>query len=87
MKIQKNKDPKAIERVEILLKTYGLWEYINVYPKELSGGMRQRVALIRTLAVYPDVLLLDGPFSALDYQTRLLVSDDVYTIISNEHKL
>ena len=87
LEIQKNKDPKAIERVERLLKTYGLWEYRNMYPKELSGGMRQRVALIRTLAVDPDVLLLDEPFSALDYQTRLLVSDDVYKIISNEHKL
>ena len=87
LEIQKNKDPKAIERVERLLKTYGLWEYRNMYPKELSGGMRQRVALIRTLAVDPDVLLLDEPFSALDYQTRLLVSDDVYKIIRNEHKL
>lgn len=87
LEIQKNKDPKAIERVERLLKTYGLWEYRNMYPKELSGGMRQRVALIRTLAVDPDVLLLDEPFSALDYQTRLLVSDDVYKIIRKEHKL
>ncbi|MGL5312009.1 MAG: ABC transporter ATP-binding protein [Peptostreptococcaceae bacterium] len=86
LEIQKNKTPKAIERVEQLLKTYGLWEFRNMYPKELSGGMRQRVALIRTLAVDPDVLLLDEPFSALDYQTRLLVSDDVYRIIKNEGK-
>lgn len=86
LEIQKNKDPKSIERVETLLKTYGLWEFRNMYPKELSGGMRQRVALIRTLAVDPDVLLLDEPFSALDYQTRLLVSDDVYRIIKNEGK-
>ena len=81
LEIQKNKDPESIKRVETLLKTYGLWEYRNMYPKELSGGMRQRVALIRTLAVAPDILLLDEPFSALDYQTRLLVSDDVYRII------
>ena len=86
LEIQKNKDPESIKRVETLLKTYGLWEYRNMYPKELSGGMRQRVALIRTLAVAPDILLLDEPFSALDYQTRLLVSDDVYRIIKNEGK-
>ena len=86
LEIQKNKDHKGIERVEALLKTYGLWEFRNMSPKELSGGMRQRVALIRTLAVDPDILLLDEPFSALDYQTRLLVSDDVYRIIKNENK-
>ena len=86
LEIQKSKDSKSIERVENLLKTYGLWEFRNIYPKELSGGMRQRVALIRTLAVDPDIILLDEAFSALDYQTRLLVSDDVYRIIKNEGK-
>jgi NitT/TauT family transport system ATP-binding protein len=86
LEIQKNKDPKALERIERLLKTYGLWDYRNMYPKELSGGMRQRVSLIRTLAVDPDIMLLDEPFSALDYQTRLLVSEDIYKIIKNEKK-
>ena len=69
-----------------LLKKYGLNEFINCYPKNLSGGMRQRVALIRTLANNPDILLLDEPFSALDYQTRLAVADDVYNIIKAEKK-
>ncbi|MCH5151327.1 MAG: ABC transporter ATP-binding protein [Clostridiales bacterium] len=69
-----------------LLKKYGLWEFRKHYPQQLSGGMRQRAALIRTLATNPDLLLLDEPFSALDFQTRLEVCDDVYSIIKKEKK-
>jgi NitT/TauT family transport system ATP-binding protein len=65
---------------------YGLEEFMNHYPDSLSGGMRQRVALIRTLAINPDILLLDEAFSSLDYQTRLEVSNDVYKIIKKEKK-
>lgn len=79
-----NKDSK--DYVLNLLKTYGLNNFINSYPTSLSGGMRQRVALIRTLATKPDIILLDEPFSALDYQTRLAVSEDVYKIIKKEKK-
>ena len=69
-----------------LLRNYGLGDFMNKYPSSLSGGMRQRVALIRTLAINPDILLLDEPFSSLDYQTRLSLSDDLHKIIKNENK-
>ena len=77
---------KHRERIENLLKKYGLFDFKDKYPKQLSGGMKQRAALIRTLAMEPELLLLDEPFSALDFQTRLNVCDDVSDIISKEHK-
>ena len=69
-----------------LLNKYGLGEFKKNYPDQLSGGMRQRAALIRTLVMNPKILLLDEPFSALDFQTRLSVCDDVYKIIKAEGK-
>ena len=86
LEINKTLTKKNKEYVLNLLETYGLKDFINSYPENLSGGMRQRVALIRTLATKPDILLLDEPFSALDYQTRLAVSDDVYKILKKEKK-
>lgn len=76
---------QTTKRAEDLLRTYGLYEFRNKYPRQLSGGMRQRVALIRTLAAGPDILLLDEAFSALDFQTRLTVTDDVYRILKAEN--
>jgi NitT/TauT family transport system ATP-binding protein len=69
-----------------LLKTYGLYDFRKKHPRELSGGMRQRAALIRTLVTRPNLLLLDEPFSALDYQTRLRVAEDIGSIIRREKK-
>ena len=79
-------DEKSRERTMKLLKTYELYEFRDKYPSQLSGGMRQRAALIHTLAVNPQILLLDEAFSALDYQTRLTVTDDIYRILKKEGK-
>lgn len=78
--------PDRLAKVESYLKDYGLWDFKDKRPGELSGGMKQRAALIRTLALEPDLLLLDEPFSALDYQTRLQVSSDICRIIRAEKK-
>lgn len=84
LEIQHKMDDEHIQMVNDLLKTYGLWDFRNALPRQLSGGMRQRAALIRTLALSPDILLLDEPFSALDYQTRLNVADDIGQIIKGK---
>lgn len=84
LEIQHKKNKENIEYVNRLLKKYNLYEFKDKYPTQLSGGMRQRVALIRTLAVRPKILLLDEAFSALDYQTRINVTKDIYKILKAE---
>ena len=86
LEIQHKLTPENRARVEDMLEAYGLAPFRNARPSELSGGMRQRAALIRTLALDPALLLLDEPFSALDYQTRLHVADDIGQIIRRERK-
>ena len=86
LEVRRRLDKESTDRARRLLESYGLWEFRDSYPSQLSGGMRQRAALIRTLATDPEILLLDEPFSALDYQTRLNVCDDVAAIIRSEGK-
>ena len=86
LEIQNRIDEQSKNKAIEMLSTYGLESFIDAKPSQLSGGMRQRAALIRTLVLEPDLLLLDEPFSALDYQTRLNVSDDIWKIIKKEEK-
>lgn len=84
LEIQKKLTPEALSSIDTMLTAYGLADFRNAYPRQLSGGMRQRAALIRTLALSPSILLLDEPFSALDSQTRLNVADDIGTILKQQ---
>lgn len=86
LEIQKRLNAETKVYARSLLKEYGLLPFSDSYPSELSGGMRQRAALIRTLVLKPDLLLLDEPFSALDYQTRLNVSNDIGQILRHSKK-
>ena len=85
LEITGRKTKENEEYVRELLRKYNLYDFKDKYPTQLSGGMRQRVALIRTLAIRPKVLLLDEAFSALDYQTRIMVTKDIYNILKNEN--
>lgn len=86
LEIQKKQSGTAQKKLKEMLRSYGLGGFEQSRPSELSGGMRQRAALIRTLALKPELLLLDEPFSALDYQTRLSVCDDISAIIRDTQK-
>ena len=86
LEIRHQKNQETLRELDEMLESYGLASFAHAKPSELSGGMRQRAALIRTLILKPDLLLLDEPFSALDYQTRLAVCDDIASIIRETHK-
>ena len=86
LKVRHKLTKQAEHYTDTLIESYGLSDFAHSYPGQLSGGMRQKAALIRTLALKPEILLLDEPFSALDFQTRITAADEVYKIIRDEHK-
>lgn len=86
LEIKNIKNEHSVNYALDLIDKYGLTKFLNYYPSQLSGGMRQKAALIRTLALNPDILLLDEPFSALDYQTRINISQEICEIIKKEKK-
>lgn len=86
LEVQKKLTPENCAKTRELLERYGLKGFEDYYPNQLSGGMRQRAALIRTLAIDPEILLLDEPFSALDYQTKLSMEEEMYQILKEQKK-
>ena len=86
LEIQGMSKNERYEKARVYLERYGLLSFAHSYPTMLSGGMRQRLALIRTLVTNPDIIMLDEPFSALDYQTRLVLEEEILTILKNENK-